>query len=323
MKTNKTERTRANLSPEDRRYVTEQSLSSQLSREKLADKLIGEITDKAGKHPQVETLKKMISAARNHESSFEESPWQLGVLHDHPGDIEYSIPPEALQIILEIQKNIYKNITVREVKWLTRIYKVLKGQPVPQFARNNEWWYYFNCYIWSSMYADREQVAGISGTSCDTSSLDSGLLEDASSIISKPVNQLNEDYANIFMDYIGKVLQFLMGANSTFVDAKQKEELGKKLAQTFEIALTGHSLRDFSEHESPGAGLAWLLYASFLVSAIRMGVFYRCSQDKSEVIILKLREKLPEFFEAYKQGSESFLKTAPKIWDSIKPKDGE
>lgn len=315
----KKSRGRPSLSPTVKRVITQYALEKQdTPRKALSVELKKLIVEMGEVPPVLEYIERLISEARNHASSFEDSPWQLGVLHDHKYEIDYSIPADALQIILEIQKNIYKNITVRQVKWLTRIYKVLKVQPIPQFVRNNQnnYWYYFNCYIWASMYADRERVADISGTSCDTSDLDSGLLEDVFSI---PLRPINLDSATIYLDYNDKLLQLFMGASSTQLDEKQKEELGKESAQGWERALTGHSLRDFSEHESPGVGLAWLLYASFLISAIKMGIFYRRSQDESEVIILKLREKLPDFYKAYEQGFKSFLEAAPNIWDSIKP----
>ncbi len=325
-------RKRAEISPQDRRLITELALSSNLPREKLARLLKPTVKDSSGRHPQVETLKRLISNVRNKELPFEDHPWQLGVMYDLPIELEnsiprgikYSIPPEALQIVLTIQKNFDKSLTIREVKWLARIYSILKNQPVPHFIKIDERnsWYYLNCHIWASMYADLEKTAFISGNNqLDTTYLDSALLEDVFSILSKPLDQINEGLAKLFMDYMSKVQMVVSDPYNKILNLQGKIEFNKQFAQVFELGLTGHSFPDIS-YKDFSDGL-WISYANVLRTLITAGFFYKRTQRESEEIINRLRNVLPEMQKASEQSPEIFNQTTLKFLESIKPKEGE
>lgn len=262
--------------------------------------------------PTSQTLIKMISKARNSESSPEDYPWHLDAFDKYP------VPADALPLILEIQKHINKNLSIRLVKWLTRLYVALKGN---QFLRGNELLYHLYCYLWASMYADREKISEISksfGTpiSFDSSDLDAGLLDgDPFSAPLKP----------FVLDYLSTFLVWLAGAEENVVSKKEKEHTGVLLAQRMEEALIGHNFGEL-EQGTPHAGVAWLFYVDHIIQAVRQGYLVDFSKDEIETFLLQLRKKLPEFMEVYCQSSgdlKSFsdkFDKMQKMWGSLKVK---
>ena len=93
--------------------------------------------------------------------------WHLSTLNNN----EYSIPADAIPLIFEIERNVYKYLTVREAKWLARLYKVVNGSQ-------------FLCW-WSQVYAAREQIFEIAGIPFNSSDLDSALSD---FLVSKPLS---------------------------------------------------------------------------------------------------------------------------------------
>lgn len=285
-------------------------------RKVLAYELENKIKLKGEVPPTQQTLIKLISKARNSESSPEDYPWHIDAFDKCP------VPADALPVILEIQKHIDRNLSIRVVKWLARIYVVLKGK---QFLEGNKLFYCLYCYLWASMYANRERVSEISksfGTpiSFDSSDLDVGLLDDNPlSLLAKP----------LVLDLLSEAVVWLIGAEENVVSKEQKEHFGILLAQRFEEALIGHSLVGF-ESGKPGAAEAWLLYVFCIYNALKSGYFEGLSKEEAETLLLQIRKTLPEFWEAYRQSnqdSESYsgkLKSLAdkhrKIWETLKVK---
>jgi len=285
-------------------------------RKVLAYELEKKIRLKGEVPPTNQTLIKMISKARNSESSPEDYPWHLDAFDKCP------VPADALPVILEIQQHIDKNLSIRLVKWLTRLYVVLREK---QFLKGNELSYCLYCYLWASMYANREKISEISksfGTpiSFDSSDLDAGLLDD--NLFSLPAKPL-------VSDLLSEAVVWLIGAEENVVSKEQKEHFAILLAQRFEEALIGHSLVG-SESGKPGAAEAWLLYVFCIFDALKSGYFEGLSKEEAETLLLKIRKTLPEFWEAYRKSNQdsesytsklkSFADKHRKIWDTLKVK---
>ncbi len=254
------------------------------TRKALAAEIERKLKLKGEASPTQQTLLKMITKARYSESSPEDYLWHLDAFDKYP------VPADVLPIILEIQKHIDKNLSIRLVKWLTRLYVVLRER---KFLKGNESLYCFYCYLWASMYADHEKISEVSksfGTpiSFDSTDLDAGLLDDNPfSLPTKP----------FVLDLLSTGVSWSIGADEDVLSEEQKEHWGMLLAQKIEEALIGHNLGG-SESGKPGAGKAWLFYLSNIINAFRLRYFEGLSKEEVENFLLQIRKALPEFLEA-------------------------
>lgn len=99
-------------------------------------------------------------------------PWDMGSLNDNP------IPLESIAILLSLQNSKRSEgqlmITVREAKWLSRLYSL--GQFV---GTGSDRLQSVNTMVtWAQAYALREKVCKVVGIDCDTSDLDQNLSGD-------------------------------------------------------------------------------------------------------------------------------------------------
>jgi hypothetical protein len=305
---------RARISPQTRKFIIDSALKSNEPREYLATKLQERISAQGEMAPSEDTLKKMISKAHNSGSSTEDYIWHLDSFAECP------VPADALPLILEIQKDIDKNLSIRLVKWLTRIYLTLKGR---QFLKENELFYRFYCYLWASIYADREKISEISISldtpiSFNTSDLDAGLLDD---------NPLSTPIKPFVLDLLTTGVVWLAGADEKVVSKEQKEHFGVLVTQKIEEALIGHTLGG-SESGKPLADKIWLQYLGFILYALKAGYFFNLSKEETETLLLRIREALPTFWDAYRQSNQGaqqyidILKSSfekyQQIWDTLK-----
>jgi len=132
----------------------------------LQDKIerMGEIS------PTGETLMRMISEARNKEGSPLDKTWHWDTLEEHP------LSAEAIYYILRINKwaaskNIHP-VTIREAKWITRLYSVIEN--------NREHWPKpLESALWkvSFTYASYQMICDLSKTDFDTRDIDESLLQ--------------------------------------------------------------------------------------------------------------------------------------------------
>lgn len=248
-------------------------------RKELASDLESKIRLKGMVPPTPQTLFKLISKSRNAKSSPEDYPWHLDAFE------KCSVPADALPVILDIQRQIDKNLSIRQVKWLTRIYLVLKRR---QFLKTNEYFYCLYCYLWATIYSDRENISEISksfGTQVpfNTSDLDAGLSDD---------NPLSLPLKPFVWDLVSTGIFWLAGAGQNVVSKEEKEHFGILLAQKLEETLIGRNLGG-SDSGKPEAGALWLIYVSQIIEAGRRGYLVSLSKDEIEALLLQLREETP------------------------------
>ncbi len=82
--------------------------------------------------PSRETLIKMISAARN-SADLEDRPWTVSSL------VDYEISPEALPVVMKAWARaleLDKHLSIRQVKWIARLYNVLKDKDLESLIGN-------------------------------------------------------------------------------------------------------------------------------------------------------------------------------------------
>lgn len=108
-----------------------------------------------------------------------DKPWDMGSLNDNP------ISSESIPILLSLQNSKRSEgqlmITVREAKWLSRLYSL--GQFVDTSSDRLQ--SVNTMATWAQAYAVREKVCELAGIDCDTSDLDRGLLGDFSASLEK------------------------------------------------------------------------------------------------------------------------------------------
>ena len=108
-----------------------------------------------------------------------DKPWDMGSLNDNP------IPPESVPILLSLQNSKRSEgqpmITVREAKWLSRLYSL--GQFVDTSSDRLQ--SVNTMATWAQAYALREKVCKLAGIDCDTSDLDRDLSGDFSASLNR------------------------------------------------------------------------------------------------------------------------------------------
>jgi len=127
---------------------------------------IAEAIDKMGEiSPAEDTLKKMISAARNNKNP-EDEPWCLGTLKYN------TLPIESLSAVLNVYKLCLAGeipLTIREAKWVARLHTIISDTTT--------------LWSWAWVYARRERACeamkkpkGVLRKPIDTSALDAALV---------------------------------------------------------------------------------------------------------------------------------------------------
>jgi hypothetical protein len=190
--------------------------------------------------------------------------WHLSTLNNN----EYSIPADAIPLILEIKRNMYEYITIRQAQWLARLYKVVSGS-------------YFLCW-WSQLYAAREQIFEIAGLPFNSADLDSALSD---SLMSKPLSS-----------------EFLFSVITTFylkdLFHRPDKPWGKSIAHGMEEELIGHEISNPDLRDEA----SWRLYECLLPFVANRtgtdGSWAKFSDQRKETVLRRLREKIPEFLES-------------------------
>lgn len=191
------------------------------------------------------------------------SLWSMGSLDEYP------VLADAIPIILEIQKNIDKNITVRIVKWLARLNIILKGNGF--------------LYWWASLYAREEEFHEVADIPFDTSEFDAKLLDH---LFSMPVA----------FEFFHTFTQWLM-TEYKYISEEEKQSIGQLFAQRIEESFVGHKVRSWKQGKS---GEMWLIYVCAMIAAWKFGYFGKITNigkifdNEGEARLMKLREKLPE-----------------------------
>jgi hypothetical protein len=75
------------------------------------------------------------------------------------------MPPECSTAFLENMDKPKQPLSVREAKWIARIYYVLKDRVTPE-----------GIYYWAQFYADYEKACELAGITCNTSDMDNALV---------------------------------------------------------------------------------------------------------------------------------------------------
>lgn len=166
--------------PEIRQGIFEAAIKDrQMPRSDLADQLSEQYGDKS---PRLDSMKKLISHARNHKRSELDKPWTILSLKDYP------VLPEAIPVLLQIQNsesitNIFTIedmatkkkttanwvLSIREARWASQLYPTIRvyteGKSQSDAASM--------LYKWAGAYAHREIMSEImGGKDIDTSYLD-------------------------------------------------------------------------------------------------------------------------------------------------------
>lgn len=196
-----------------------------------------------------------------------DAPWHMSNLRND----KYYVPADAIPIILEIQKKIDKNITVRTVNWLTRLYKVLKTDEC--------------LYFWSLMYAEREKVYELAGIlRFESSEMDAKLLD--GNFFSMPIINL---FFNMFYQWLIR--------NENLLSKEQKERIGEMLIRQIEEAFNTLAASGWEKGEEWQKGVPpdiWLFYASSIIKrAGESGYFGEHCLDEIKAFLVKLGDKFP------------------------------
>lgn len=167
MKTNKTDTERAEITSEARRYIMTKSLSSSLPRELLASQLSEEIKDKNGKHPHVDTLKRMISKVRNDVNPLDQY-WSLGSLSIPEYQIDPAVVPILVKELAKRETQDTQPITVWQALWASRLYSTISVLLKDKPEAIDE-----SLIYWSGEYTLKEKISRYAGESkLDTTDFD-------------------------------------------------------------------------------------------------------------------------------------------------------
>ena len=156
------------LHPDVRMKITEMALDNRAEdRETLAKRILDDIiapilNQRERPLPDLESIMKMISYARNHAPNPRDGVWTLGDCEAH------AIPKEAIPAVLRVRKLCFIEgvpLSTRVAKWVARLSDV---EERPMELRD-----------WAYRYANREQAAVALGVPLDTADLDTLLTTSA------------------------------------------------------------------------------------------------------------------------------------------------
>lgn len=150
------------ISPQIKRYIVVEALKDKhIPRKILAEELKEKIDNSGmGRSPSPETLEKLISKARNHELHSEDKPWTLVRSSE--------ITADAIPVVLRLWKqqlNLFGPqlpFTIRQAKWITRLYKVITDDLL--------------LITWSNLYAIQESASDLLGVDLDSEVFDAALV---------------------------------------------------------------------------------------------------------------------------------------------------
>jgi hypothetical protein len=137
-------RGRRPIEPEIRRFIYQEDFTNKSQRPEnrlpqsvlahnIHEKLLNRYKGKQRiKIPKVSTIQKMLSKLPKELDEID-NPWDILSLSEFP------IPPEAIPIVLDVSMESKQTLTIREAKWLGRLYKLLimiasqQGNASPSF----------------------------------------------------------------------------------------------------------------------------------------------------------------------------------------------
>jgi len=232
--------------------------------------------------PGLSAVQKKLTITRKNEGKTDktglERPWCIGTLAIH------EVPPEAVPIILEIQKRRLENkgapLTIREAKWVARLHRSIAAEQLEGYAM---------------LYALTERAYELSRDPDDPN---------------PPIDTLDIDEAvMVKFDYTLPGLKWLL-TSSVFSKTGQKQ-IGAELAQMMESTL-GLTLKT---PKFTGKG-SWMYF--FLLQGL-IGLTSGLTKEKLHEVIARLRnwvrENEPEFKDGLPKGiladiipSSEFLK---------------
>jgi len=111
------------ISPTVKELVRYVALSDKRPRRVVAADLQKQIKLIEAPIPEVETLERLISSARNQALDEQDNPWHLVTT------VKYPMPYEALSIVLKVWADAVEHdrqYTIREALWVARLYHVFK-----------------------------------------------------------------------------------------------------------------------------------------------------------------------------------------------------
>lgn len=121
---------RARITPDGRAYIlTHALLLPRIPRTKLAEQLQKELEAEGYDRPEVEVLERKISWFRNHATDDPQDKfWNLSTLEDFP--IPADALPSVLKAWLHNQEERKAPLTIREAKWVARLYPFYDDTPL-------------------------------------------------------------------------------------------------------------------------------------------------------------------------------------------------
>ena len=144
--------------PENMRlYIYKRALDDiQIPRDVLADRLAEELINipEFKRSPSFDTLKKLISEARNIKRLPVDEYWEVAALRDP----KYAIHPETKRAIFDLKFRGHPGITIRQALWMDH----LMGLPLSNDI----------LFIYASLYAEAESLAETMDIGFDTKVID-------------------------------------------------------------------------------------------------------------------------------------------------------
>jgi len=114
-----------------------------------------------GRAPGISALQKNLVEIRNNEATSQfknqDRVWSLGTLEEFP------MPPEVIPKLLETQRRLSGTVTIRQAKWMARLFSLIK-ESIPLI-------------IASIAYAHYDERCELTGQPCDTFEFDGFLLD--------------------------------------------------------------------------------------------------------------------------------------------------
>jgi hypothetical protein len=149
------------ISREIRQLIISQAIhdSKNMPRRALAVRL-QDLIEKMGEiSPTEDTLARMISEARNKQPSDLDQPWTIGACS------QYNIPPAIIPVLIKLQKiklrdaqeGILGKITIREAKWVARLYPAAESVVNRTFIGDESRLSLLSLIV--SCYVERERVS--------------------------------------------------------------------------------------------------------------------------------------------------------------------
>lgn len=119
-----------NMSITVRRLIAEAAVTNpKKPRRALAIELQNLIERMGEVVPSEETIEKLISQARNHDPHPQDNPWSLVSVEQYPNLFSPEALPSVLQAWVYVREHLKCSFTIRQAKWVARLYAVIKDIP--------------------------------------------------------------------------------------------------------------------------------------------------------------------------------------------------